>query len=196
VVAIGLFLLLARAVGRNPDPPWLMRFEVPLVNHSTLIAWWLTWLCYAEVVVPVCLVLIVVAVFHRWWRARTTFAIVSELVAWRGADAFQKLFMRPRRLDWVVKHETSFSFPSSHAAITVGFYAVLAVFVWQSRFPGCRAVAVVIGLLCCGIIWSRLALGAHYATDLAGGALLALAVVGALAAVWPRNVFEERSPSS
>jgi membrane-associated phospholipid phosphatase len=196
LVAITLFLWLGETVGRHPDPGWLFAAEASWVNHSTLIAWWLTWCCYVYVLVPVCLALIAAAFFSRPWRTRTAFAIVSLLLAWRGADAFQRYFMRPRRLDWVVKHETSFSYPSSHASIVFGFYLVLAVFVWQSSLRRRRTATLLIGLLGAGVIWSRLALGAHYLTDLAGGALLGVAVVGVLASVWPTNVFERPSVPS
>jgi membrane-associated phospholipid phosphatase len=195
-VALVLMFALGRAVGRNPDPDWLLVTEASWVNHSTLIAWWLTWGCYMYVLVPVCLILIGVAFFSRPWRARTPFAIVSLLLAWRVADALQKYFMRPRRLDWVVKHETSFSYPSSHASIVFGFYLLLAVFVWQSPLRYRRGAAVLLALLGFGIIWSRLALGAHYLTDLVGGALLGAAVVGVLASLWPTNVFERPSVPS
>lgn len=173
-----------------------MAGEVAWVNHSTLVAWWLTWFGFAYALVPICLLLVALAWRNPAWRPRTGFAIVSLLLSWQGADAFQKFFMRPRRLDWVVKHETAYSYPSSHAAIVFGFYAVLAVFAWQSRTRYGRMAGALIGLLGAGILWSRLALGAHYASDLAGGALWGATVVGALASVWPRNVFEGLSSSS
>ena len=173
-----------------------MTIEASWVNHGTLIAWWLTWCCYVYVLVPLCLLLIAVAVFTRGWRARIAFAIVSLLLSWRAADALQKYFVRPRRLDWVVKHETSFSYPSSHASIVFGFYLLLAVFVWQSPLRYRRAGAGLIVLLGAGILWSRLALGAHYVTDLVGGALLGVTVVGVVASLWPTNVFERPSVPS
>lgn len=196
IAASALMLALGHAVGRMPDPDWLLASEASWVNHSTLIAWWFTWFGYMYILVPACLLLIGVACFSRPWRARAPFAIVSLLISWRGADALQKYFMRPRRLDWVVKHETAFSYPSSHAAIVFGFYLVLAVFVWQSPLRFRRTAAVLIALLGVGICWSRLALGAHYLTDLAGGALLGTAVAGVLGSLWPTNVFEGRPVSS
>ena len=48
-------------------------------------------------------------------------------------------------------------------------------------------VAPLLALWACGIIWSRLALGAHYVTDLIGGVLLgttALALATAIAAAF------------
>jgi membrane-associated phospholipid phosphatase len=191
-----LVLALGHAVGHGPDPAWLMAAEMSWVNHSALLAWWLTWMCYPYALGPLCLGLIAIAIRYPAWRGRIAFALLALLLAWRGADLLQHLFARPRRLDWVVKHETAFSFPSSHAAIVAGFYGVLALLVARSALRSRAIVAGAIGLLGLAILWSRLALGAHYLTDLAGGVLWGGAVVAALAACWPRNVFEGRSRST
>ena len=91
LVAFALFFLLGHAVGRDPDPDWLMALEVPLVNHSTLIAWWLTWFGYAYILIPICAGLIALAIVRPRWRVRAPFAIVSLLLSWQSADFFQKL---------------------------------------------------------------------------------------------------------
>jgi membrane-associated phospholipid phosphatase len=54
-------------------------------------------------------------------------------------------------------------------------YGLWAWFLWRSDLPRSVrfVVAPVAALWACGIIWSRLALGAHYVTDLIGGVLLA-----------------------
>jgi membrane-associated phospholipid phosphatase len=43
-------------------------------------------------------------------------------------------------------------------------------------------VAPLLALWGCGVIWSRLALGAHYVTDLVGGVLLGLVALALAAA--------------
>ncbi|MBV8372043.1 MAG: phosphatase PAP2 family protein [Candidatus Eremiobacteraeota bacterium] len=113
------------------------------------------------------------------------------LLCWQLADFTQHYFMRPRRLDWVVKHETAFSYPSSHAAIAFGFYGLWAVMLSASELPRRTRTIASICLLVfvVAICWSRLALGAHYLTDVAGGALLALALVAAGRALLPGKVF-------
>lgn len=196
LVAFGCFIALGSAVGRLPDPNPLMSWEAAWTNHSTLVAWWLTWCGYAYVLAPVCLVLVAMGARSPWWRWRSGFAILSLLIAWRGADLFQHLFDRPRRLDWVVKHETAFSFPSSHAAIATGFYLVLAIFAWRSGGRFGRPAACLLAVLAAGILWSRLALAAHYATDLLGGILWGLTGTAVLYALFPTNVFEGRSTAS
>ena len=196
-IALALFLALGFAVDHRPDADWLLTIEASWVNHSTLIAWWVTWFGYAYVLVPCCLILIAFGVrYPGSWRWRAIFAVIALLLAWQGADFFQHFFARPRRLDWVVKHETSFSYPSSHAAIATAFYLLLAAFAWRSPWRRGRLAAVLLLALALAIMWSRLALAAHYLTDLLGGFLWGASVVALLAALVPINVFEGRSTSS
>jgi membrane-associated phospholipid phosphatase len=186
VVAFACFVALGRYVLANGEPATLWAWQ-SLANHSTLLAWWLTWSCFPYTLIPIAVVLLIVAWVAPAWRTRILFSVVMLLLCWRGADLFQHLFARPRRFDWVVKHETSFSYPSSHAAIATGFYALWGVMLYMSELP--RTVKAVTGglllLFAIAIFWSRLALGAHYLTDLAGGALLAVALVSAGLAIFP-----------
>ena len=187
VAAFACFIALGVDVVRHGEPAMLVAFQQSLANHSTLIAWWLTWLCYGGVLAPMTVGLLILAWLAPVWRSRIVFSIAMLLLCWRGADFFQHVFARPRPLDWVVKHESAFSYPSSHAAISTGFYGLWAAMLYWSELPGAvrKSAAVVLVLLAVGICWSRLALGAHYVTDLIGGALLALGVVGSGLAVFP-----------
>lgn len=187
VLAVLLFFALGREVVAHGEPPMLWAWEESLVNHSTLVAWWLTWTCYPKVLTPLCVVLLILAWRFPAWRGRVLVSIAVLLLCWRGADFLQHFFARPRRLDWVVKRETSFSYPSSHAAIVTGFYALWAVLLYYSDLPGSlrRVGALVLLLLSVAVCWARLALGAHYLTDLVGGALLGAGLAAAAAAIVP-----------
>ncbi|MFZ0030778.1 MAG: phosphatase PAP2 family protein [Candidatus Cybelea sp.] len=187
IVAFACFVALGRYVLANGEPAALWAWQQSLLNHATLLAWWLTWSCFPYVMIPIAVALLIVAWVAPAWRTRILFSIVMLLLCWRGADLFQHLFARPRRLDWVVKHETSFSYPSSHAAIATGFYALWGVMLYMSELPRTtKAIGFALLLLfAIAICWSRLALGAHYLTDLAGGVLLAVALVSAGLAVFP-----------
>jgi membrane-associated phospholipid phosphatase len=64
-------------------------------------------------------------------------------------------------------------------------YWLWAWFIWNSDLPQ-RVRVVVAPLLVlwgCGVIWSRLALGAHYVTDLIGGMLLAATALALASAI-------------
>jgi membrane-associated phospholipid phosphatase len=192
------FYALGALVSRHGEMAALLSLERPLVDHGSLIAWWLTWSCYPYVIGPIAIVLLVLAWRFPAWRARILFSLVMLLVCWLAADLSQHFFARPRRLDWVVRHETAFSYPSSHAAIVTGFYLLWAVMLGSRELPApVRAVGpLLLGALALAVLWARLALGAHYLTDLAGGVLLAVGLVSAGLCLVPINVLgpSERGP--
>lgn len=176
LICFVLFFLLGTAVSHRGEPALLLAWEHSLFDNATPLAWRLTQSCYPMVLIPICVALLVAAIFLRDWRVRILMSIVSLLISWRAADFFQHYFARPRPVDWVVKHELTFSYPSSHAAIAFGFYGLWAVLFYYSDLPKpVRLIgATLLGIVALAICWSRLALGAHYLTDLAGGALLGL----------------------
>lgn len=71
---------------------------------------------------------------------------------------------------------TSPSFPSGHATQSAAFYGsamLLALIVLPTRGRAVRAIAVtLVVLLACAIGFSRVYLGVHYPTDVAGGLVL------------------------
>ncbi|HLY01727.1 MAG TPA: phosphatase PAP2 family protein [Candidatus Cybelea sp.] len=187
ILLFAAFYALGRFVVADGEPAFLLQWERALFDHSTLVAWWLTWACYPDVLIPICIALLIVAWLLPAWRQRAFASIILLLLCWRTADFFQHVFARPRPLDWVVKHETAFSYPSSHAAIVAGFYWLWAAMLYGSN-PNCgarKAVSVLLVAFGAGICWSRLALGAHYVTDLIGGVLLGFGFVAAAAALVP-----------
>lgn len=190
-VAFVCFFVLGRNVTANGEPGLLVQWESALFDHSTLVAWWLTWACYPKFLIPVCIVLLILAWRFKEWAVRIVVSIFSLVVAWRAADLCQHVFERARPVQWVVKHEATFSYPSSHAAIVAGFYLLWAILLYGSDLPkSSRTIgALLLTLFGLAICWSRLALGAHYITDIAGGLLLGLVctffVLGGLSAGSP-----------
>jgi len=91
---------------------------------------------------------------------------------------------RPRPDYWVAIHETSFAYSSGHAMFAVLVYGLGSWYVARSRWPAHVRIPLGAALAAwaCGVIWSRLALGAHFVTDLVGGILLATVVLALAAA--------------
>jgi len=184
ILAYALFLVLGLYVSHRP-PGDLDRSARELVGHGDLAAWILTWTLYAYWLMPLCAVLIAIAIALPRWRARVAVTIATLVVTWGASDLFQRAFMRPRPLWWVVKHETASAYPSSHAALAVAFYGFWFLLLLRSELP--RAVrawgAAALGLLVAAVYWARLALGAHYPTDLGGGFLLGIVAVNVALAI-------------
>ncbi len=140
-----------------------------------------TWTLYLQWLAPLGIASIVVAILFPQWRIRVALTLIVLLVMWFASDQLQHLFGRPRRMDWVVKHETAMSFPSGHATLAVAFYGLWAYLLSRSHELRPRGRTVASGLLIAlvlAVCWSRLALGAHYPSDVVGGILLGVSGVG------------------
>lgn len=178
VFALLAYFILGSAVSSSP-PSAFDRSTDGLVGVATPLAWIFTASCLWQALVAFAIVLIVVAVALPAWRGRVVFATIVTIATWQASDVLKKLFARPRPDHWVRIHETSSGYSSGHAMFAVLVYGLWAYFLWRSAAPlVVRAiVALLLGFWACGILWSRLALGAHYPTDLIGGVLLATAAL-------------------
>jgi len=173
-----LFFVLGSRVAHRPPSAGDLWLSLRFHDRSDLIAWILSWSCYMYVLGPLCIALVIVALRYPQWRNRVVFSLILLLLTWVSSDFFQRVFMRPRRVDWLVKHETAFSYPSTHADISLVFYGLWAVLLLASDLPrrSKTATATVLFGLMLATWWARLSLGAHYPSDILGGVLLALAL--------------------
>ena len=143
---------------------------VPLALFFTALGRW-----------PVLLALSILAALVAW-RLRTglgavVLLYVTQIVS-QGVSTLLKLGLHRSRPDhWLVIREKDWSYPSGHAVTAVVFFLGFAILAWHAPLPRPLAAVSVAILLACavGIPWSRLALGAHYLTDVLGGLLLGTA---------------------
>jgi undecaprenyl-diphosphatase len=129
----------------------------------------------------VCVVLLCWGFTRRAWLSRVLFSIVLLLGAWVGSDLGKLFFARPRMEHWIAIHEASYSYASGHAALSSAFYGLWAYFMLKNTSIAASAryaAATFFLLLIIGVGWSRLALGAHYASDVVGGYFLGCAFLG------------------
>lgn len=128
--------------------------------------------------------LLLVAARRRLEALLLTGAMLGE-GAWD--DLLKFTFRRPRPLLWPHVNPHSWSFPSGHAFATLCLILLLLPLVWRHLVAWLRWVAVVLALLLAfGIGASRVYLGVHYPSDVAGGWLAAVAWLGAVA-VWAQR---------
>ena len=118
------------------------------------------------------------------WQLRSGVAAVAALmiaqVVSQGVNALLKhVFHRTRPDHWLHRLEPDLSYPSGHSVSAVVFFAGMAILAWHAPLPFPLAAALVVAFVLCaaGIPWSRLALGAHYPTDVIGGLFFGAAVL-------------------
>ena len=130
--------------------------------------------CWWELLLAFGIVAIVVAIRYPAWRERVIIALPTTLVTWQLSDFLKNAFHRPRPEYWTLIREPTYAYSSGHAMFALLVYGLWAWFIWRSDLsrPVRLTVAPLLALWACGVVWSRLALGAHYVTDLIGGVLL------------------------
>jgi undecaprenyl-diphosphatase len=111
---------------------------------------------------------------RRGWFGCALTIIIALLCAWFSSDLFKEFFARARPELWYGLRETSYSYASGHATLSLAFYGGWAYLLARGVAPSWWRTTLIALLLIwvLAIGWSRLALGAHYPTDVLGGYLL------------------------
>jgi len=188
-IAAALYAWLGIAVAHAP-PAGIDLAGAALSGEAPQVALLFTASCWFPTLVAFGVIGLVVARFALRWRARIITSVLTTLVFWKVSDVLKDVFHRARPPYWHLIHESSYSYSSGHAMFATIVYWLWAYFVWNSTLPRAvrLTVAPLLALWGCAVIWSRLALGAHYVTDLVGGVLLgivALALGSAIRAARP-----------
>jgi undecaprenyl-diphosphatase len=178
VAAAVAYAALGWAVSHAP-PAGIDAAARAIAGEAPGVAWVLTESCLWPMLTAFGIAGAVVAFFVPPWRGRIAFAILTTIVSWQTSDVLKDIFRRPRPEYWILHRETSFAYSSGHAMFAVVVYWLWAWYVARSDLPsGLRAVLTpLLALWGAGVIWSRLALGAHYPTDIVGGVLLGAAML-------------------
>jgi membrane-associated phospholipid phosphatase len=179
-----VYALLGLAVSHRP-PTGIDLAGRALAGEAPRLALVFTASCWWEVLVALAVAVVAIAIRYPAWRARAIYAVATTLVTWQVSDVLKNVFKRPRPDYWTLIHEPTFSYSSGHAMFALVVYWTWAWFVWKSDLPErVRYVVAPLAFLWgCGVIWSRLALGAHYVTDLIGGVLLGAATLSLASAI-------------
>ena len=172
VAAFAIVLVAGAYLAARPPGP-LDVASTTLRGEATPLAILFTRSGYWYVLVGVFIVLFGVAMLVR--GQSVAFAVLGavQVLSQLAANAIKDLFKRARPDDWLFHKELGYSFPSGHAVTAIVFYGGLLLLVWSIPLPRPLRVAAtaVLGVWILGVPWSRMALGAHYATDVLAGML-------------------------
>ncbi|MGB8623486.1 MAG: LssY C-terminal domain-containing protein [Paracoccaceae bacterium] len=135
------------------------------------------------------------ALVIRRRRALALGMAVSVLGDAASVALLKLIFHRPRpELAYFI--ETSGSFPSGHAAVSVAFYGALAYIGWRERLIGPMAAALLAVSLAFVVGLSRVYLIEHYLSDVLNGYLVGAMwlVIGIAVAEWRQCAVDGNAP--
>lgn len=115
----------------------------------------------------------VVFLVMRWPLWIPAGVLLSQIASQAVVEGVKRLYGRRRPNDYLIRREYGFSYPSGHASSAITFYGAWALVAWFAPIPlWVRApLAGALFLWGAGVAWSRLALSAHFFTDVLGGLL-------------------------
>ena len=155
-----------------------------------------TWITLLGESITVIIFTMLVSLFlwlnHKRWKIVTIWFIV---ICSGGFTFIAKLFFQRPRPTNAVFLETSNSFPSGHATISIAFYGFLTYLaVRKLKKKKYQILSILIGILLITLIGlSRLYLGVHYVSDVWTGYLIGLMclIIGITITEW--NIFSSKT---
>ena len=125
----------------------------------------------------------VAIVGYLWWRHRRREAVLVGVtlgLVTAGSEAVKELVHRPRPPEsQTVVPGVIYSFPSGHELEAVCILGIVALLVWRSRAPRpvAVAVAILVAVFCAWVAVARIAIDAHWPSDVLAGFLGGIAVL-------------------
>ncbi|GAC1300805.1 MAG: hypothetical protein NVSMB19_07960 [Vulcanimicrobiaceae bacterium] len=173
VVAFALFAVLGSLVSSRP-PSAIDLAGATLRGEATPVAAFFTALGRTYPLLGIAAIAAIVALVARANPLPVLAVVIAQVLSQGAVASLKPLFHRLRPDHWLLYRESDLSFPSGHATTSIVFFLSLALL--AHRLPNVpRSVAATFttlaGICVVAIPWSRLALGAHYATDVTGGLL-------------------------
>ncbi len=162
-------------------------------GQATRVAWMFTNLGYArELLLVYCVTGAALRIERPRDIAPLAFLAFAQIASQLVSTFLKTIYKRQRPEHWLKRHETSAGYPSGHATTATVTYAGIALGVLLPIDPTIAepvrdTIAAISAACAAGIAWSRLALGAHYLSDVAGGIMLGTATLSLLAIVIERT---------
>lgn len=160
----------------------ISRFHGAVMTHIAMI---LSFIGSSRVIVTGLIILLLIPKTRKAAVALAATAACSALIN----DTLKKIFQRSRPTVNPLVIEKSFSYPSGHSMSNMALYTMLALLLLtymkrrRARVPaavGCFLLAIGIGL-------SRIYLGVHYPSDVAGGFLMGFTIALTIYAVFVKK---------
>lgn len=184
VVGLAGFAILTALVGARITLP----FDAPL--RATALQWsaWSTvWAAISDAAnIPLIVIGVAIVAWLLWkgHRREAVLVIVTLALVTAGSEGVKQLVARPRPPgSTAVVPGVIYSFPSGHELESVTILGIVALLAWRSQRPRAArlAVAIAVALFCAAVAVARVAIDAHYPSDVLAGLLGGIGVLATFA---------------
>ena len=184
VAGLAGFVILTALVDARVALP----FDPPLRTIALQwTAWSTVWAVISEAAnIPLVVigVAIVAWLFWKGHRREAVLVIITLALVTAGSEGVKQLVARPRPPgSSTVVPGVIYSYPSGHELESVTILGIVALLAWRSSRPRVArlAVALAVAVFCVAVAVARVAINAHYPSDVLAGLLGGLGVLATFA---------------
>ena len=164
---------------------FVMRFYSEMTTKFMKV---FTFLGSTPFIILLCVLVFVILLYKK--QKEYAYKCVGILVISTLINNIVKVIVRRPRPEYITVVENTFSYPSGHTMASVTLYGFLIYFILKSKISKTYKIifSVILGIIPVLVGISRIYLGAHYFSDVFGGALLSIMLLSSIDIIYDKTL--------
>lgn len=164
---------------------FVMRFYSEMTTKFMKV---FTFLGSTPFIILLCVLVFVILIYKK--QKEYAYKCVGILVISTLINNIVKVIVRRPRPEYITVVENTFSYPSGHTMAGVTLYGFLIYFILKSKISKTYKIifSVILGIIPVLVGISRIYLGAHYFSDVFGGALLSIMLLSSIDIIYDKTL--------
>ena len=152
-----------------------------------------TFLGSAPFIIGLCILVFVILLYQK--QKEYAYKCAGILVISTLINNIVKVIVRRPRPEYITVVENTFSYPSGHTMASVTLYGFLIYFILKSKISRTYKIvfSIILSIIPVLVGISRIYLGAHYFSDVFGGALLSAMLLSSIDIIYDKTLNRKRS---
>lgn len=164
---------------------FVMRFYSEMTTKFMKV---FTFLGSTPFIILLCVLVFVILIYKK--QKEYAYKCMGILVISTLINNIVKVIVRRPRPEYITVVENTFSYPSGHTMASVTLYGFLIYFILKSKISKTYKIifSVILGIIPVLVGISRIYLGAHYFSDVFGGALLSIMLLSSIDIIYDKTL--------
>ena len=169
---------------------FVMKFSSEMTTKFMKI---FTFLGSTPFIIGLCVLVFVILLYKK--QKEYAYKCAGILVISTLMNNIVKVIVRRPRPEYITVVENTFSYPSGHTMASVTLYGFLIYFLLKSKISKSYKVvfSIILGIIPVLVGMSRIYLGAHYFSDVFGGALLSIMLLSSIDIIYDKTLNRKKS---